>query len=134
MLKKLKKLLKKAVAKKPVRKAVKRTVKKAVKKASSKKTAKKVPAKKAAKAVKAEKPIGKVTHFYGGIKVAIVKFSKDMKKGALVRFEGATTNFVQALESMQYNHAAVLKAPKGKQIGIKVKKRVRDGDKVYSAK
>ena len=79
------------------------------------------------------KPIGRVTHFYGGIKVAIVKFSKPVRKGTPVRFEGATTGFTQKLDSMQYDHKAIGTAPKGKQIGIKVKKRVREGDKVYPA-
>lgn len=77
------------------------------------------------------KPIGTVTHFYGGIKVAIVKFSKPVRQGSAVGFRGATTDFVQKLESMQYDHKVVRLAPKGKQIGVKVKKRVREGDKVY---
>ena len=37
--------------------------------------------KKAVKKVAKEKPIGKVTHYYGGIGVAIVKFNKAVKKG-----------------------------------------------------
>jgi putative protease len=77
------------------------------------------------------KPIGRVTHFYGGIKVAVVKFSKATKKGATVRFRGATTDFKQKLASMQYDHKTVASAPKGKEVGIKVSKRVREGDKVY---
>lgn len=79
------------------------------------------------------KAIGKVTHFYGGIKVAVVKFNQAVKRGAPVRFEGATTKFSQKLDSMQYEHQKLLKAPKGKLIGIKVKSRVRAGDKVYAA-
>lgn len=83
-------------------------------------------------APKPAKPIGRVTHFYGGIKVAVVKFSADIKKGTPVRFEGATTKFSQKLDSMQYEHASLAKAPKGKKIGVKVKSRVREGDKVYT--
>jgi len=80
---------------------------------------------------KEPKPIGEVTHYYGGIGVAIVKFNKTVKAGTAVRFEGATTNFEQTLDSMQFDHKEVVSAVKGKEIGIKVKDKVRDGDKVF---
>lgn len=102
-----------------------------------KKKTKKVSRKKVTRgAVKpaAEKPIGKVTHFYGGIKVAVVKFNKKVSVGTSVRFEGATTNFSQKLSSVQYNHEALKVVPKGKSVGVKVAKRVREGDRVYLAK
>jgi hypothetical protein len=108
-------------ARKPVKKQVKRKAAKPVRRKAASKTLRKV-----------EKPIGKVTHFYAGIKVAVVKFSKDVKKGAQVRFEGATTKFLQKLESMQHEHKALSKAPKGKLIGVKVRSRVRAGDKIYA--
>jgi hypothetical protein len=99
------------------------------KKATTKKKLKK-PGKKVAKK---NKPIGKVTHFYAHIKVAIVKFNTKVKIGTELYFKGATTDFKEAPKSMQYNHVAISSAPKGKQIGIKLKKRVREGDLVYKA-
>ncbi len=84
-------------------------------------------------AKKAEKPVGVVTHYYGEIGVAIVKFSKAVAAGTRVAFRGATTDFTQPLDSMQYDHKAIEAAPKGKEVGIKVKDRVRDGDEVYLA-
>lgn len=84
------------------------------------------------KTAKAVKPIGTVTHFYGDIKVAVIKFSKPVAAGTPVRFEGATTKFSQKLDSMQYEHESLSKAPKGKLIGVKVKSRVRAGDKVFA--
>lgn len=85
------------------------------------------------KVVKVKKPkkIGKVVHYYGGIKVAIVKFNKDIKAGREVRFKGNTTDFKQTVSSMQFDHKEVKTAKKGKQIGVKVKSRVRDGDEVF---
>ncbi len=77
------------------------------------------------------KPIGVVTHFFTQIKVAIVKFKQPVSVGKEIRFHGATTDFKQVLKSMQYDHKPVTKAPKGKQIGIKVSKRVREGDSVF---
>jgi putative protease len=125
--KKVKKTVKRPVAKKrPVarkaKKAVKRAVKKAVKK-SAKKTA--------PKKIVAPKAIGRVTHFYREIKVAVIKFSKPVKQGTEVSFRGATTDFKQKLDSMQYDHKSLATAPKGKQVGVKVKSRVREGDQVY---
>ena len=86
-----------------------------------------------AKKAKAQKPIGKVTHFYTNISVAIVKFNKKVSADAKLHYKGTTTDFVETTKSMQYNHEKVKTAPKGKQIGIKVKKRVREGDAVYLA-
>lgn len=111
------------------KKIKKNTTKKIVKK--SKKVIKKKATKKAAVKLKITKPIGAVTHFYGGIKVAIIKFKKPMKKGVEIKFKGATTDFSQKLKSMQYDHKDISIAPKGKEIGVKVDKKVRDGDEVF---
>ena len=98
---------------------------------------KKSPAKKGVKASSASraaaKPIGRVTHYYGAIRVAVAKFSKTTKLGASVHFHGATTDFVQVLTSAQYDHKPVAKIPKNKQVGIKVRSRVREGDAILTA-
>lgn len=78
-----------------------------------------------------DKPVGEVTHYYGGLKVAIVKFTQEVQSGSAATFQGATTDFSQNLESMELDRKPVTKAPKGKEIGIKVKKKVREGDRVY---
>jgi len=110
--------------------------KRPLKKSKKKALAKKAPARKArAKktSAKPQKPIGVVTHFYTKIRVAIVKFNKKVPAGAKLRYKGATTDFVDVAKSMQYNRVEIKAAPKGKQIGIKVKKRVREGDLVRIA-
>jgi len=83
---------------------------------------------------KAVKPIGVITHYYGDIKVGIAKFKKPVKRGATLSFRGATTDFTQTLSSMQYDHKSIAMAPKGKEIGIKVSKRVREGDEIFEVK
>jgi hypothetical protein len=112
---------KKKVAKKPVKKAKKAKAAKRHKKAKVVKS-------------KTPKPIGRVKHFYGEIKVAVVKFSKPPKIGAEVRFNGATTDFRQVITSAQYDHKPLTKIPKGKQVGVKVRSRVRQGDAVFAAR
>ncbi len=78
-----------------------------------------------------EKPIGEVTHFYNSLGVAIVKFNKKIKVGETVHFKGTTTDFTHKLDSMQYDHKDVSEAVKGKEVGIKVDERVREGDQIY---
>jgi putative protease len=86
---------------------------------------------KKAKAGNKVKPIGKVTHYYGGLGVAIIKFAKSIKIGEMLRFKGATTDFDQVVVSMQYNHKDIKGAKKGQEVGIKVAEKVREGDGIY---
>lgn len=105
--------------------------KKAKKVAPKKKPAKKTIKKVVSAIIKPQKPIGRVTHFYSGLKVAIIKFTVPVKTGTAITIRGVTTNFKDVIKSMQLNHKVITVAPKGKQIGIKVKKKVREGDVVY---
>ncbi|OGY63030.1 MAG: hypothetical protein A2745_00845 [Candidatus Harrisonbacteria bacterium RIFCSPHIGHO2_01_FULL_44_13] len=84
--------------------------------------------------VKKPKPLGVVTHYYGGIGVAIVKSNKAVKAGTEVHFKGATTDFSQKIESMQYDHKDISSAKKGQEVGLKVDEKVREGDEVYEVK
>ncbi|MEK7195130.1 MAG: hypothetical protein AAB655_00350 [Patescibacteria group bacterium] len=79
------------------------------------------------------KPIGEVTHFFGHLGVAIVKFNKNVDMGERIKFKGANTEFEEAIKSMQYDHKPIESAKKGQEVGIKVGEKVREGDKVYAA-
>lgn len=81
----------------------------------------------------AGKIIGEVTHFYSDLGVAIVKFNKNVPSGTTLHFHGATTDFKDVAQSMQYDHKPIEEAKKGQEVGIKVKGKVREGDEVYSA-
>ena len=80
-----------------------------------------------------EKPIGEITHYYGGIGVAIVKFNKEVEVGEEIHFKGAHTDFTQTIDSMQYDHKDIKSAKKGQEVGIKVGEKVHEGDKVFKA-
>ncbi|MEK7513032.1 MAG: hypothetical protein AAB601_02425 [Patescibacteria group bacterium] len=82
-------------------------------------------------AIKEPKLIGRVTHYYGNLGVAIVEFSKPVEVGVTVRFKGTHTDFAQTIDSMQYEHAPIDKAKKGQQVGIKVTEKVHEGNEVY---
>ncbi|MEK7626679.1 MAG: translation elongation factor-like protein [Patescibacteria group bacterium] len=75
--------------------------------------------------------IGDVTHYYGGLSVAIVKFKEPARVGDSVKFFGATTDFSEKIGSMQYDHKDIAEAKKGQEVGIKVVGKVREGDEVY---
>lgn len=119
--------------------AKKKAKRKVVKKAAKKKVVKKVkkPSKKAVKkTVKAaaapkRKPIGEVTHFYDQICVAVIRFDQGVEVGEEICFEGPKESFNQVLDSMQYEHEAIKSAKKGQEVGVKTKKPVKEGHKVY---
>jgi putative protease len=75
--------------------------------------------------------IGNVTNFYSKISVAVVQLSSPVNVGDKILIKGDTTNFEQAIESMQIEHQNIPRAEAGQSIGLKVKDRVRPGDVVY---
>ncbi len=79
-----------------------------------------------------KKLIGKVTHYYDKVGVAIVKLSAPVTAGDEVHICGNKTDFEQTIESMQVEHEDIKKAKKGDEIGIKVDDKVREGDEVYA--
>lgn len=75
--------------------------------------------------------IGKVTHYFSKIGVAVIELSDSLKVGDTIRFVGGETDFTQQVESMQIEHEKIEKAKSGDSIGIKVEQKVRDGYRVY---
>lgn len=78
-----------------------------------------------------KKLVGKVTHYFTKISVAVVELTDELKIGDRISIEGHTTNFQQIVTSMQIEHQNVEKAGPGQSIGLKVEQRVREGDLVY---
>jgi len=78
-----------------------------------------------------KKPIGKIAHYFTKIGVAVIDLSDELKVGDRISIEGATTNFEQAIDSMEIEHKKVQSATAGQSIGLKVSERVRQGDLVY---
>ncbi|MFH1841274.1 MAG: hypothetical protein ABH800_00650 [Candidatus Nealsonbacteria bacterium] len=77
------------------------------------------------------KLIGKVTHYFGNIGVAVVELSEELKVGETIRFVGGDTDFTQQVDSMEVDHKKVDVAKPGESFGLKVEQRVREGYKVY---
>jgi len=81
-----------------------------------------------------EKLVGKITHYYGKINVAIVELSAPLKIGDKIHLKGHETDFEQTVSSMQIEHQNVEIAKKGEVIGLKVDQKIREGDEIYLIK
>ena len=77
------------------------------------------------------KLIGKVSHYFSNIGVAVIELTDSLKIGDTIRIVGGETDFEQVVDSMEVEHQKVEKAKKGDGIGLKVSQKVREGYKVY---
>ena len=77
------------------------------------------------------KLIGKVTHYFSKIGVAVIELSDTLKVGDTIRIVGGETDFDQVIESMEIEHQKIEIAKAGDLVGLKVSQKVRDGYKVY---
>lgn len=78
-----------------------------------------------------KKLVGKVSHYFTKIGVAIIELTAELSVGDEILIEGASTNFKQTVDSMQIEHKNIEKAKAGDSIGLKLKDRAREGDSVY---
>jgi len=79
----------------------------------------------------AEKQIGKITHYFGKISVAVVELTDELRVGETIKIVGHGGEFTQVVSSMQVEHQNVEKAESGEAIGLKVDQPVKEGDLVY---
>lgn len=77
------------------------------------------------------KLIGKVTHYFSKIGVAVIELSDNLKVGDTIRIVGGQTSFQQIVESMEIEHQKVQEAKAGDSVGLKVNQKVREGYRVY---
>jgi len=75
--------------------------------------------------------IGRITHFFPKISVAVIELKASLSVGDSIVVKGPTTDFEQVVDSMQIEHENVQRAEAGQSIGLKVTERVRETDLVY---
>ena len=75
--------------------------------------------------------IGRITHFFSKINVAVIELKAPLKVGDTLVVKGPTTDFQQVVDSMQIEHKNVETALAGQSIGLKVVQRVRETDAVF---
>ena len=79
-----------------------------------------------------EEQVGVVVKFFAKPSVAAIEVtSGTIKTGDLLKYKGHTTEFEEAVGSIEMNNQSIEEAKVGDLVGIKVKERVRENDKVY---
>jgi len=123
----------------PLKKKISRKKKVTKRRAAKKVTRKKIVLKKrpvkkarvARKVKKTENIIGKVTHYFPHVRAGVIKLKAPLAIGDTIKIKGHTTDFNQAVNSMQIDRVPINQAKKGQEIGLLVDSRVRQHDKVY---
>jgi len=78
-----------------------------------------------------EEEVGIVLKYFVKPGVAAVEVTRgSIKIGDLLRYQGHTTDFTEEVASMEIDRQPIEEAKVGDMIGLKVKERVRENDKV----
>lgn len=76
--------------------------------------------------------VGRVTHYYDKIGVAIVELDSDLALGDKIKFvRGGEDLFEQEVSSIQIEHTKLDSAQKGDVVGLKTEKGVKESAEVY---
>ncbi len=80
----------------------------------------------------ADVKVGKITHYYDKLGVAVFDLEDSLSVGYKIRFvRGGEDLFEQDVSSMQVEHEAMENAKAGDAVGLKVDQAVKDGAEVY---
>jgi hypothetical protein len=75
--------------------------------------------------------VGRITHFFSKIDVAVVELTAPLAVGDNILVKGPSTDFEQVVESMQIEHKNIPIAEAGQSVGLKLAQRARETDAVY---
>jgi len=79
-----------------------------------------------------EEQVGVIVKYFSKPSVAALKLdSGSIKIGDMLRYKGHTTDFSEEIQSMEVDNKPLTEAKEGDLVGIKVKTRVRENDRVY---
>lgn len=80
----------------------------------------------------ADQEIGRVTHYFNHVGVAIVEISEGtLSVGDTIHIVGHTSDLTQKVESIQIEHENVDSIKAGQSAGVRVSDHVREHDRVY---
>ena len=76
--------------------------------------------------------IGKITHWYDKIGVAVVELEKGLELGDKVKIKHGDQEFEETIASMELDHKPVKSGKKGQGVAIKLSKKAGEGSEIYS--
>jgi len=76
------------------------------------------------------KEVGKITHWYDKISVAVIKLSSSLSKGDVVTITHGEDEFQETISSMQIDHKDVEKAKKGDEAAVQLSHKAKEGSTV----
>jgi len=79
----------------------------------------------------ADKKVGKITHYYDKISVAVLDLEAGLKIGDKIKIIKDSEEFEQEVKSIQVDHKEVKSAKKGDSVGMKVDQPVKRKAEVY---
>ena len=77
------------------------------------------------------KEVGKVTHWYDKIGVAVVKLSGPLKVGDNIKIKQGDQELDDTVASMQVDHKEVSSGKKGSEVAIKISQTAKEGTVLY---
>ncbi|MEK7065720.1 MAG: hypothetical protein AAB938_00005 [Patescibacteria group bacterium] len=77
------------------------------------------------------KELGKVTHWYDKIGVAVVKLTDSLRKGDHVKFKKGEEEIDETIISLQIDHKDVEAGKKGDEVAMKLSQKAKEGSSVY---
>lgn len=78
-----------------------------------------------------EVEIGKVTHYFDHINVAVLALTSPLQVGDTIHIHGHSTDFTQTVTSLQIEHQPVQSAKQGDDVALKVEHKVHPHDKIF---
>lgn len=75
--------------------------------------------------------VGKVTHYFDRISVAVLELTDTVRVGDTIHFHGHSVDFSQNVDSLQIEHQNVPEAKPGQDVALKVSQKVHENDAVF---
>ena len=75
--------------------------------------------------------IGKITHYYDHISVAVLTLNASLKLGDKIHITGHATDLTQRVASLEVEHHSVEWVKPGENVALKVNGHVHPHDKVF---
>lgn len=78
-----------------------------------------------------EVEVGRVTHYFSHLGVAVMSLTDSLKLGDKIHIMGHSTDFVQRVTSMEIEHHSIVWVKPGDDVAVRVNQPVHVHDMVY---